>query len=116
MSIFASGGEPRRVHRRQQCTVAAIESDTGREVGVPASTGASSPVGSDGRFAAVVTREANWSLDAGKPAWRKVIGTMVVTAPLVAGERVPCSAWTVVSSPTTCSTGASWCCNAPASL
>lgn len=46
-------------------------------------------VGSDGRFAAVVTRDNELVvLDAGKPAWRKPLSSTVSTAPLVAGERV----------------------------
>lgn len=46
-------------------------------------------VGSDGRFAAVVTRDNELVvLDAGKPAWRKTMASTVSTAPLVAGERV----------------------------
>lgn len=71
-------------------TVAALQADTGRELwrtNVGAKLGAG--VGSDGRFAAVVTREGELVvLDAGKPAWRKPVGTRVTTAPLVAGERV----------------------------
>ncbi len=71
-------------------TVAAIQADTGREIwraNVDARIVAG--VGSDGRFAAVVTREGDLVvLDAGKPQWRKPLGTKVVTAPLVAGERV----------------------------
>ncbi|HEX2013088.1 MAG TPA: PQQ-binding-like beta-propeller repeat protein, partial [Roseateles sp.] len=46
-------------------------------------------VGSDGRFAAVVTRNNELVvLDAGKPVWRKTLSSTVSTAPLVAGERV----------------------------
>jgi outer membrane assembly lipoprotein YfgL len=46
-------------------------------------------VGSDGRFAAVVTRNNELVvLDAGKPAWRKTLSSTVSSAPLVAGERV----------------------------
>lgn len=71
-------------------TVLALQADTGREVwraSVDAKIAAG--VGSDGRFAAVVTRENELVvLDAGKLAWRKPIGTRVATAPLVAGERV----------------------------
>jgi outer membrane protein assembly factor BamB len=71
-------------------TVAALRADTGAEVwrttiGAKLAAG----VGSDGRFAAVVTREGELVvLDAGKPSWRKPLGTRVTTAPLVAGERV----------------------------
>jgi outer membrane assembly lipoprotein YfgL len=46
-------------------------------------------VGSDGRFAAVVTRDNELVvIDAGKVLWRKTMPTPVNTAPLVAGERV----------------------------
>lgn len=55
------------------------------EVGERLSAG----VGSDGRFAAVVTRGNEVVLlDAGKVLWRKALKTPVTTAPLVAGERV----------------------------
>lgn len=71
-------------------TVMALQADTGRqlwrtEVGDKLSAG----VGSDGRFASVVTRDNELVvLDAGKPLWRKQLASRVVTAPLVAGERV----------------------------
>ena len=46
-------------------------------------------IGSDGRFAAVVSRDNELVvLDAGKVVWRKALPTPVVAAPLVAGERV----------------------------
>lgn len=55
------------------------------EVGQKLSAG----VGSDGRFAAVVTRNNELVvMDAGQIAWRKTITTPINTAPLVAGERV----------------------------
>lgn len=55
------------------------------EVGQKLSAG----VGSDGRFAAVVTRNSELVvLDAGKTVWRKTLSTPVIAAPLVAGERV----------------------------
>jgi outer membrane assembly lipoprotein YfgL len=71
-------------------TVAALQADTGKTIWRTSVDGRIvAGVGSDGRFAAVVTREGDLVvLDAGKPAWRKPIGTKVVTAPLVAGERV----------------------------
>jgi len=71
-------------------TVAAFQADTGREVWRASVDGRIvAGVGSDGRFAAVVTREGDLVvLDAGKLLWRKPVGTKVVTAPLVAGERV----------------------------
>jgi outer membrane protein assembly factor BamB len=71
-------------------TVLALQADTGRELW-RASVGAriSAGVGSDGRFAAVVTRDTELVvLEAGKTLWRKPLGTKVTTAPLVAGERV----------------------------
>ena len=49
----------------------------------------SSGIGSDGRFSAVVTRDGDLvTLDGGKIAWRQHLGSAVVTAPFVAGERV----------------------------
>lgn len=46
-------------------------------------------VGSDGRYAAVVTRSNELVvLDAGKPLWRKALASPVFSAPLMAGERV----------------------------
>lgn len=71
-------------------TVMALQADTGRqvwraEIGDKLSAG----VGSDGRFASVVTRDNELvTLDGGKPLWRKQLPSRVVTAPLVAGERV----------------------------
>lgn len=70
--------------------VVALQAETGRElwranVGDRLSAG----VGSDGRFAAVVTRDNELHvLDAGKPLWHKTLPTRVNAAPLVAGERV----------------------------
>ncbi|GAP38417.1 outer membrane protein assembly factor BamB [Piscinibacter sakaiensis] len=71
-------------------TVVALQADSGREVW-RASVGKrlSAGVGSDGRYAAVVTRDGELVvLDAGRPLWRKPLGVRVDTAPLVAGERV----------------------------
>ncbi len=71
-------------------SVVAIQADSGQQlwssnVGSPLSAG----VGSDGRFTAVVTRTGELvTLEGGVPKWRKPLGTRVVTAPLVAGERV----------------------------
>lgn len=49
----------------------------------------SAGVGSDGRFAAVSTRDNELVvLDAGKELWRKRLNSRITTAPLVAGERV----------------------------
>ena len=71
-------------------SVAALQADTGRTIWRTSVDGRIvAGVGSDGRFAAVVTREGDLVvLDGGKQVWRKPIGTKVVTAPLVAGERV----------------------------
>jgi len=71
-------------------TVLALEAETGREVwrgdaGTPLAAG----VGSDGRFASVVTRDNEVvTFDAGKLLWRQRVPSRVVTPPLVAGERV----------------------------
>ena len=71
-------------------SVLALEAESGRElwrtnVGGPLSAG----VGTDGRFAAVVTLSGELvTLEAGQIKWRKAIGSRVATAPLVAGERV----------------------------
>jgi outer membrane protein assembly factor BamB len=70
--------------------VLAIDAQSGRElwradVGSPLSAG----VGSDGRFAAVVTRGTELVVvEAGRVVWRKELGLRVSQAPLVAGERV----------------------------
>lgn len=49
----------------------------------------SAGVGSDGRYAAVVTRDNELVvLDRGTTLWRTRLGSLVSTAPLVAGERV----------------------------
>jgi outer membrane protein assembly factor BamB len=70
--------------------VVAFAPDTGRELwrgDVDAKLSAG--VGSDGRFAAVVTTANDLVvLDAGKPTWRARLSTRIVTPPLVAGERV----------------------------
>jgi outer membrane assembly lipoprotein YfgL len=71
-------------------TVLALEADTGRELwrgNVGNRLGAG--VGSDGRFAAVITRDGEVvTLEAGRVLWRKPLNMRVTTAPLVAGERV----------------------------
>jgi outer membrane protein assembly factor BamB len=70
--------------------VVSLEVNTGREqwranVGSKLAAG----VGSDGRFAAVVTADNELVLlDGGKPHWRERLPGRVITAPLVAGERV----------------------------
>jgi len=71
-------------------SVLALQADTGRTIWRGSVGGRiAAGVGTDGRFAAVVTREGELVvLDAGKTLWRKPIGSKVTTAPLVAGERV----------------------------
>jgi outer membrane protein assembly factor BamB len=70
--------------------VQALDVNTGREqwrsnVGGKVSAG----VGSDGRFAAVITAENELVvLEGGKALWRERLPGRVITAPLVAGERV----------------------------
>jgi outer membrane protein assembly factor BamB len=71
-------------------TVLALQAETGTEVwrgdaGAPLAAG----VGSDGRFASVVTRDNEVvTFDAGRVLWRQRVPSRVVTPPLVAGERV----------------------------
>ena len=71
-------------------TVVALDAQTGRsiwraELGTKLSAG----VGSDGRFAAVVTRGAELVvIEGGSTLWRRQLGVRVSQAPLVAGERV----------------------------
>jgi outer membrane assembly lipoprotein YfgL len=71
-------------------TVLALDAGTGRELWrgtAGAKIGAG--VGSDGRFAAVVTAEGELVVfEQGQVKWRKSLGMRVATAPLVAGERV----------------------------
>jgi len=71
-------------------TVLALEVDTGRELWRGSAGGRlGAGVGSDGRFAAVVTRDGEIVvLEAGRELWRKALNMRVATAPLVAGERV----------------------------
>lgn len=70
--------------------VLALQAETGAELwrgnaGAPLSAG----VGSDGRFASVVTRDNEVvTLENGKVLWRQRVPAKVVTPPLVAGERV----------------------------
>lgn len=71
-------------------TVVAIEAETGRELwraqaGAPLTAG----VGSDGRAAAVVTRDNELVvLEDLRPRWKQRLPARVVTPPLMAGERV----------------------------
>jgi outer membrane assembly lipoprotein YfgL len=71
-------------------TVLALEAESGKalwraNVGSKLSAG----VGSDGKTAAVVTREGELvALEAGQVKWRKPLAARVATAPLVAGGRI----------------------------
>jgi outer membrane protein assembly factor BamB len=71
-------------------TVLAIDAETGREAWrASAGTRLSAGVGSDGRFAAVVTVDNEVvAFDEGKATWRSRLAGRVLTPPLVAGERV----------------------------
>ncbi len=71
-------------------TVVALAADTGRELWRGNAGGAvSAGVGSDGRYAAVVTVDDRLQvLDRGRPVWSAQLGSRAATAPLVAGERV----------------------------
>lgn len=73
-----------------QGEVAAIDARTGGDIwrtqlNLPLASG----VGSDGRWAAVVSRSAQLvMLDGGREVWRKPLTAQAYTAPLVAGNRV----------------------------
>jgi len=71
-------------------TVLALDVATGREVWrTQVGSKIAAGVGSDGRFAAVVTTGNELvTLEAGVERWRQRLDSRVVTAPLVAGERV----------------------------
>ena len=71
-------------------TVLALDAPSGRELWrAEVGTKLSAGVGSDGRFAAVVTRGTELVvIEAGRIVWRKALGVRVSNAPLVAGERV----------------------------
>lgn len=70
--------------------IVALAADSGRELWRGDADGKlSAGVGSDGRYASVVTTGNELVvLDGGKPLWRRRLATRVVTPPLVAGERV----------------------------
>jgi len=71
-------------------SVIAYRADTGQEAWRGQVDGRlSAGVGSDGRYAAVVTRDnVLVTLDGGKEIWRRQLPSRVSTPPLVAGERV----------------------------
>lgn len=70
--------------------VAAIDARTGGDVWrTNLKTKLTAGVGSDGRYAAVVTGDNDLvMLDAGREIWRQPVGALTLTAPLVAGARV----------------------------
>ena len=70
--------------------VLVLQADTGREVWrANAGAAISAGVGSDGRFVTVVTAGNEVvTFEGGTERWRKRVPARVVTAPLVAGERV----------------------------
>jgi outer membrane protein assembly factor BamB len=71
-------------------SVFALDAETGRELWRGSAGGKlSAGAGSDGRFAAVVTRDGELVvLEQGQVKWRKALASRVATPPLVAGERV----------------------------
>jgi outer membrane assembly lipoprotein YfgL len=71
-------------------TVAAINAATGADLWrVRLNSALSAGVGSDGRYAAVVSKENDLIVvEAGKTVWRQRLGAATLTSPLVAGARV----------------------------
>ena len=71
-------------------TVVALDSRTGGDVWrLQLKSVLTAGVGSDGRFAAVVSRDNELiAIDAGREIWRAKLGAITLTAPLVAGERI----------------------------
>jgi outer membrane assembly lipoprotein YfgL len=71
-------------------TVLALDASSGRELWRASAGGTlSAGVGSDGRFSSVVTRDNELVVfEAGRVLWRKRLPARVLTAPLVAGERI----------------------------
>lgn len=70
--------------------VMALEAESGKQLWrVDVNERLTAGVGSDGRFSSVVTRDNELVvIEGGKVSWRKTLPSRVVTAPLVAGERV----------------------------
>lgn len=88
LTVAVQGGQ--FVAAASNGTVLALSADTGAEVwraqaGAPLTAG----VGTDGRFTAVVTRDNEVvAFEGAQVKWRQRVPARVVTAPLVAGERV----------------------------
>ena len=71
-------------------TVLALDAASGRELWRASAGGKlAAGVGSDGRYASVVTRDNELvTFDAGRVVWRERLASRVASPPLVAGERV----------------------------
>ena len=71
-------------------TVMALQADNGRELWRTNAAGKlGAGVGSDGKVAALVTRDGKLvAVEGGRTLWQKPLATRIATAPLVAGERV----------------------------
>ena len=90
VAVNSRGGSTSFTVAGNDGTVLALDAQTGRELWRGNAGGKlAAGVGSDGRFAAVVTREGELVVfDAGAVKWRKPLGARIATPPLVAGERV----------------------------
>ena len=90
LALVRQGAADRVVVATQNGIISILDVATGTQrerVDVGASLSAG--VGSDGRFHAVVTQDNELLVvEAGKVRWRTRVGSRVVSAPLVAGERV----------------------------
>lgn len=88
LAVVATGGN--FIAATDDGSIVAYRADSGQEVWRGQAGGRlSAGVGSDGRFASVVTRDNQLvTLDAGKEIWRQQLPGRVSTPPLVAGERV----------------------------
>ncbi|MEY4748869.1 MAG: hypothetical protein RIQ60_1083 [Pseudomonadota bacterium] len=90
LALVRQGGVDRVVAASERGVISTLDVATGAlreriDVGASLSAG----VGSDGRFHAVVTQDNELLVvEAGKLRWRARLGSRVVSAPLVAGERV----------------------------
>jgi outer membrane protein assembly factor BamB len=71
-------------------TVVSVDAETGKENWrADAGGGLATGVGTDGRFTGVVTRDDDLVVfEQGTVKWRQHLGSAVVTAPFIAGERV----------------------------
>jgi outer membrane protein assembly factor BamB len=71
-------------------TVVAVDAASGKDIWrMTLDTGITAGVGSDGKFAAVVSQANDLIvIEGGKVLWRQRLGALTLTAPLVAGARV----------------------------